>query len=251
MSENYVRIEDRDGTAIMRVDRPPANALDPELLEQVIGLAADLERSEPDAVVVVGRDKFFSAGLDLNLVPTLDERGQAELIMGVNRLVAAWYGFPRPVVGAINGHTIAGGLVFALCTDYRVASTQGKLGLTETRVGVPYPANALRVVQAELSAPAARLLVLRAHLVEPSEALSLGLVDELAPPDRVLERAIEIAAELGDMPSDAYETVKRQLRGPTLAAMRQVVESGSDPLARGWLSAEAGSASAAALGGEG
>jgi enoyl-CoA hydratase len=132
-----------------------------------------------------------------------------------------------------------------------VGATQGKLGLTETRVGVPYPANALGVVKAELSQPAARYLVLRAHLVEPPEAHALGLVDELAEPDTVLERALEMAAELGDLPSDGYATVKKQLRGPALAEMRRVVESGSDPLAQSWLSAEARSATTAALRGKG
>jgi len=218
--------------------------MNPALLEEVIGVREELEA---DAVVLTGRDGFFSAGLDLNLVPTLDPAGQAEMIMAINRMVAAWYGFDRPVVGAVNGHAIAGGIVLAMCADYRVGSTQGKLGLTEARVGVPYPANALAVVTAELSPPAARYLVLRAHLVDPPEALALGLVDELAEPAEVLERALAMAAELGDMPSDAYATVKRQLRGPALAAMRQVVESGTDPLAQGWLSAETGSAATAAM----
>ena len=185
--------------------------------------------------MIVGRDGFFSAGLDLNLVPALDAAGQAEMIMGINRMVAAWYGFERPVVGAINGHAIAGGIVLALCADYRVGSKEGKLGLTEARVGVPYPANAIAVVKAELSPPAARYLVLRAHLVEPPEALELGLVDALADPEDVLDRALEMAAELGAMPSNAYATVKLQLRGPALAAMRQAVESGTDPLAQGWV----------------
>ncbi len=244
----HVSIESHESTAIVRIDRPPANALDPQLLEDAIDAVAELERSAPEAVVLVGRDGFFSAGLDLNLVPTLDESSQREMIMGVNRMVAAWYGFPRPVVAAVNGHAVAGGLVLALCADYRVGSQQGKLGLTETRVGVPYPANALAVVTAELSPPVARLLVLRAHLIEPRDALAFAVVDEITARDAVLARALEIAAELGDMPSDAYATVKGQLRGPVLAAMQRVVESGVDPLAQGWLSAEARSTSAAALG---
>ncbi len=235
----------------MRIDRPPANAMSPELVEEIIAVSGDLAAAGPDAVVITGRDGFFSAGLDLNLVPTLDDAGQAAMIMGINRMVAAWYGFPRPVVAAINGHAIAGGIVLALCADYRVAAKQGKLGLTEARVGVPYPMNALAVVKAELSPPAARYLVLRAHLVDPPEALTLGLVDELAARDAMLERALEMAAELSAVPAGAYETVKRQLRGATLAEMQRVVRSGTDPLARSWLSAETGSAAAAALGGEG
>ena len=234
----HVTVQSRESTAIVRIDRPPANAMNPELIEEIVGATEALAQSLPDAVVIIGRDGFFSAGLDLNLVPNLDSAGQAAMIMGINRMVAAWYGFPRPVVGAINGHAIAGGIVLALCADYRVGATVGKLGLTETRVGVPYPANALGVVTAELSPPAARYLVMRAHLVDPSEALRLGLVDELAGPDAVLDRALDMAAELGAMPSDAYATVKQQLRGPALAAMRRVVESGTDPLAQGWLSSE-------------
>jgi enoyl-CoA hydratase/carnithine racemase len=247
----HVTVESRENTAIVRIDRPPANAMNPELVDEIVAVTDSLAKSLPDAVVMVGREGFFSAGLDLNLVPTLDAKGQAEMIMGINRMVATWYGFDRPVVGAINGHAIAGGIVLALCADYRVGSKEGKLGLTETRVGVPYPANALAVVKAELSAPAARYLVMRAHLIEPAEALELGLVDELADPAAVLEQALAMAVELGDMPSDGYAAVKRQLRGPALAEMRRVVESGTDPLAQSWLSAETGSATTAALGREG
>jgi enoyl-CoA hydratase len=230
----HVTIEARENIAVVRMDRPPANALDLELGGELFAAAEDLGRSQPDAIVLTGRDGFFCAGLDLNLVPTLDAESQLEMVMGVNRLVAAWYGLPRPVVSAVNGHAVAGGLVLALCGDYRVGSQQGKLGLTETRVGVPYPANALAVVTAELSPPVARMLVLRAHLIESREALELDLVDELTARDAVLTSALEMAAELGAMPSDSYETVKGQLRGPTLERMRQV--------------AEASSASAAALG---
>ncbi len=238
MSDPHVTVDSRGSIAVVRIDRAPANAMNPELLEEIISVTEELAASLPDAVVIVGRDGFFSAGLDLNLVPTLDAAGQAGMIMAINRMVAAWYGFERPVVGAINGHAIAGGIVLALCADYRVGSRKGKLGLTETRVGVPYPANAIAVVKAELSPPAARYLVMRAHLVDPPEALDLGMVDELADPDAVLARALDMAAELGDMPSDAYATVKQQLRGPMLAEMQRVVESGTDPVAQGWLSAE-------------
>ena len=61
------------------------------------------------------------------------------------------YALPCPVVGAITGHAIAGGLVLALCTDVRVASSDGRYGLTEVKVGVPYPQAAIGVVQAELA----------------------------------------------------------------------------------------------------
>src|SRR5215207_4722317 len=124
----HLSIESRGDIAVVRMDRPPANALDLELGAELFAAAEDLAGAGPDAVVLTGRDAFFSAGLDLNLVPTLDAKSQLEMVVGVNRLVAAWYGLPRPVVAAVNGHAVAGGLVIALCADYRVGSTKGKLG---------------------------------------------------------------------------------------------------------------------------
>jgi enoyl-CoA hydratase len=230
----YVRVEEHGDVALVRVDRPPANALDLELLHEARATADELTTSGPGAVVLTGRDAFFSAGLDLKLVPTLDARGRREMVDGVNRLMAAWYSFPRPLVCAVNGHAIAGGMIIALCGDYRVGCTQGKLGLTELRAGVPYPAVPIAIVRAELSPAAARVLTLRAHLVDPEEGLSLGLVDELTAPEDVLERALVVAGEMAQLPAKAYWDTKRELRGDTIELITRVLEHG-DPLVDSWL----------------
>jgi enoyl-CoA hydratase len=240
----HVRIEERGEVAVVRIDRPPANALDPELLYEGYQAVEQLAGAAPGAVVLTGRDGFFSAGVDLKLVPTLDEDGQRTMVAGINRLFSAWYGFPRPVVCAVNGHAIAGGLILALCGDYRVGATEGKLGLTEARAGVPYPVAAMAVVRAELSPPAARRLMLLADLVDPPAALELGALDEVAPAERVLPRALEVAGELATLPAQAYELVKRQLRGPTIDAIR----SDEDPLLGSWTSPETGEAARSVLG---
>jgi enoyl-CoA hydratase len=241
-----IAVESRDGIAVVRIDRPPANALDPGLVAEIRAVCDELTEDPPSAVVLAGRDRFFSAGLDLNVVPGLEASGQGEMIAGINRMVAGWYAFPRPVVCAVTGHAIAGGLILALCADYRIGATEGKLGLTEARVGVPYPTGAMTLVRAELPAPVVRVLVLRADLVGPAEALELGLLDELAEPAAVLERAVGVARELAELPADAYTRVKRQLRGDTIAALERIAR-GNDPAAEDWLSADTESAAAAAL----
>jgi enoyl-CoA hydratase len=238
----YVSVEQRGDVALVRVDRPPANALDQELLAEITTAAEDLQATGPGAVVLTGREGFFSAGLDLKLVPTLDAAGQRAMVDGVNRMAAAWYAFPRPVVCAVNGHAIAGGMIIALCGDYRVGCTSGKLGLTELRAGVPYPAVPIAVVRAELTPAAARVLALRSHLVDPEEALLLGLVDELTAPEDVLERALVVAGEMAELPGEAYAVTKRELRGETIAHIERVLEEG-DPLLDSWLAT--GSAEAA------
>ena len=125
-------------------------------------------------MVLTGRPGFFSAGADLKLMPTLDAAGQRRMVEGINRMAGGWYGFPRPVVAAVNGHAIAGGMVLALCADHRVGSTEGRYGLTEVAVAVPYPVAAAAVVRAELPHAAARRAVLDASWSAPTRRSRSG-----------------------------------------------------------------------------
>jgi enoyl-CoA hydratase len=245
----YVSVEADGDVALVRMDRPPANAMDLDLLAEGHAVVAELDSSAPAAVVLTGRDGFFSAGADLKAVPALAPEDQRGMVEGINRIFLAWYAMERPVVCAVNGHAVAGGMILALCGDYRVGSTQGKLGVTEVRVGLPYPAAALAVLQAELAPPAARRLALQAGLVDPPEALALGLVDELAEPESVLPRALEVAHDLASMPGAAYAITKRDLRGPVVERVRGIIEAGTDPLLAGWMTAGGEDAARAVLDG--
>src|SRR5207244_4824491 len=101
-------------------------------------------------------------------------------------------------------------------------ATEGKFGRTELRAGIPYPAVAMLAVRAELAPPIARRLVLRAELAGARAMLDAGVFDELAEPAEVVPRALAVAEELSALPRGAYATIKRQLRGHTLDAMRGV-----------------------------
>ena len=223
--------------------------MDLELLAEGHEVRERLAADAPAAVVLVGRDRFFSAGMDLKAAPQLSTSEQRETVAGINRLFSSWYAFPRPVVAAVNGHAVAGGLILALCADYRVCATEGRLGLTELRAGLPYPLAAISVVRAELTPSAARRLVLGASLVEPPEALALGAVDELRPADEVLPRAIEVATEMAALPHSSYGVVKRQLRGPAIDALERALGGGAgDPALDAWVSDETSDAVAGILG---
>jgi enoyl-CoA hydratase len=230
-----VSVETTDGIALVTLRRPPANALAPSLLAEGAALMEELRADPPDALVVTGGGGFFSGGVDLKLAPTLTPEEQAGMVAGINRLFIDWYSFPRPVVAAVNGHAVAGGMILALCADRRIGADDATYGLTELRVGVPYPAAAIGCVRAELTPAAARRLVLEAELIEADSALSHGLLDEVLPADRVLERAREVAAELAALPTGAYEKVKAQLRGPAIERMRE--GAADDPMASGWIDA--------------
>jgi enoyl-CoA hydratase len=123
--------------------------------------------------------------------------------------------------------------VLALCTDVRVASSQGRYGLTEVKVGVPYPQAAIGVVRAELSPGAARVLALGNQLVDAEECRRLGAFDEVVEPDAVVPRALEVAAALAAMPGEVYARTKNDLRGETVARLRAA--AADDPLLGAWV----------------
>jgi enoyl-CoA hydratase len=233
---------------VVRMNRPPANAMAPELLEAGVVLCAELAADPPPAIVLTGSGSFFSGGVDLKLAPTLTEAEQIGSVQSINELFLGWYGFPGPVVAAVNGHAVAGGLILALCADFRVAAVGARVGLTEARVGIPYPVAAMMGVKAELDPRAARRLVLQAELIEIEQAHELGVVDEVVEPAVVVDRAIQVAEGLAALPTRAYREVKQQLRGETVAAMRAAIPS--DPMLEGWLSDETEGAARAVLEGD-
>ncbi len=240
-----VEIERSGPVAILRLCRPPANAMNLGLAEEAAAAFAALERDDGvGALVVTGSERFFSAGIDLKEVPGYGPDEQRRLVALVNRVFFLLYGFGRPVVAAVNGHALGGGFILALAADYRVGTTGPfKLGLREVRAGISFPICALEVVRGELGAGAARRLALTARDLDPQGALAEGALDELVPPDRVLARALEVAAELAALPVTAYVRTKRDLRHAALARMEAAVASGHDPLLEAWLSPESESAS--------
>jgi len=218
---------------VVSVDRAPANAMDVELLRELVETIEQVAGDPPRALVLAGRPGFFSAGADLKAVPTYGPQEQRAMVASINAMALGVYELPCPVVGAITGHAIAGGLVLALCTDIRVASGAGRYGLTEVKVGVPYPQAAIGVAVAELAPHAVRVLALGNQLIDAAECLRLGVFDELVEPDAVVQRALELALALAAFPPEVYARTKLELRGATAARLR--AGAAADPLLARWV----------------
>src|SRR6516165_12128527 len=164
-----------NGVAVLTADRPPANAMDLALLDEIVAAVQPFVSDPPRALVLAGRPGFFSAGVDLKLAPTYGAEDRRRMVATINAMALGVYELPCPVVGAITGHAVAGGLVLALCTDLRIASSAGRYGLTEVAVGIAYPQAAIGVVGAELAPNAARKLALGGELFSANECLQLGV----------------------------------------------------------------------------
>ncbi len=149
MTTMEVRIDHLPGSiAVLALDRPPVNALNSASLQAIGGALETLEpNSDVRAVVITGSGKAFSAGMDLKEVESFTVEDQTATVDALSRLLTRLYGFPKPVVGAVNGHAIAGGLLLLLATDYRIAGTGVSVGMAEVRVGVRFPLAALAIVR--------------------------------------------------------------------------------------------------------
>jgi enoyl-CoA hydratase len=225
--------EDAEGVALIRFDRPPVNAIDLAVTEELGALAGALAQKPPKAVVLTGSGASFSAGLDLKAVPAYGPAERRALVLSINRMVRQIYGLPCPVVAAVNGHAMAGGLVMALACDLRIVTEGGaKLALSEVNVGIPFPLGPMLVVNDTVAGATRRDLALLGRVYGPAAALAAGLVDEVVPAERLVARARERARELASL--RGYKAIKAQLRAESLAALDRAIAAEDDPVFKMW-----------------
>lgn len=251
METQITKAGENNAIALITLKRPPANAMSLELTEQVAetfyGLAKD---PEIKAVILTGDGKAFCAGLDLKSVPGFTDDNQRRLLDALNNAFYSVYSFPKPVIGAINGHAIAGGLVLALCTDYRIAAQKPfHVGVTEVRVGIPYPVAAIEVTREELDTHTGRNLVLFGQNISQAQATEKGIFDEAVPEEMLLRHALQKAEEFSKIPSVGFEKIKRQLRRTPIERIELALK-GQEPLYGDWLSEETLAAAHAVLKGK-
>lgn len=229
----------RDAVDVLWLDRPPVNAAD---LDSLTALADAVERvvAESDRpLVLTGRGPAFSAGADLFGVLDGDDDYAAAFVAGLVRAFTTLFTFPRPLVGAVNGHAIAGGAILACCCDHAVgADGPFKIGVTELSVGVPYPLAALEVVRHAVAPERFEEVVFLARTYSPAEAKEIGFVAEVVAPEAVLDRAIEVAGRLGRVPPATYELIKSAVRGPALERIRAGGPDHDASATAGWQSDE-------------
>ena len=223
--------------AVLRMNRPPVNALDPGLCA---ALTAAITRAQADGaggIVIAGQAGIFSGGLDVPLLLQLDRDAIREFWSLFFDLLRAVTASSVPVAAAITGHSPAGGAVIALQCDYRVAADADyKIGLNEVQVGLPIPAPIITALVELVGYRTARRLTTRGLMIPMAEAQELGLVDELAAVDQVVDRAIAWCAEMNDLPPVAMNTTRQQLNASRLASLDS--ECDVETVTRHWFSDE-------------
>jgi enoyl-CoA hydratase/carnithine racemase len=215
------------GIHLLRLARPPVNALDPALCRALRAAVEAALAEGAEGLVLAGGPKVFSAGLDVpHLVSLGDDR---------HALRAAWEDFfaaaralagsPVPVAAAIAGHAPAGGCVLALCCDRRVMARAPEperpflIGLNETRVGLAVPAGIADLLRRTVGARPAERLLVSGDMLDSDAALAAGLVDEVAGADDTLPRAVAWLRDLLQLPRQPMLDTRALLRADLVQAL--------------------------------
>lgn len=223
----------------LRLDRPPVNALDGGLIKALRDAVESAPGEGPRALVLSGSEGMFSAGLD---VPSLLQLEREELI-GVwddfFALMAALARSPVPVCAAITGHSPAGGAVLSIFCDYRImADGEFQIGLNEVQVGLEVPEPIVRALGRLLGPYRGERLIVSGAMLTAHEAHEAGLVDELAPPEVVVERSVEWCDALLSLPRGAMYGTRRIARADLAALFDDVNRRSLETFADAWFSEE-------------
>ncbi|MDP5182527.1 enoyl-CoA hydratase-related protein [Blastococcus sp. BMG 814] len=204
-----------DGVATVTIDRPPANAVDPAMIQEFLdvlpGLSAD---ASVRCIVLVGTGRFFIAGADIAVMRDLSLANHVKMRrwVEVQRLLEQ---APKPVIAAINGHALGGGAELSLACDLRMAAESATIGFPEMALGLFPGAGGSQRLPRLLGVHRARLLMMEGRRLSAAQAFELGLVDDVVPDVQFADAVANRARSLADRPTR------------TIGLLKQAVEAGA------------------------
>jgi Delta3-Delta2-enoyl-CoA isomerase len=226
-----------EDVAVLRLVGGKANAMTAEVLDAIERLVDGFEAGAARAAVLIGYERYFSAGLALPSLVELERPAMRRFIERFGAVMMRVFACKRPVVAAINGHAIAGGCVLALQCDWRLMTDgDAKIGLNETQLGIGLPSSVLEPLRLQVPATSLVPIAMEGRLFSPGEALALGLVHELSPAAELETRAVARARALAAVPSTALAQVKMGLRRSALEDMHRHADEETELWLDTWFS---------------
>jgi methylglutaconyl-CoA hydratase len=195
----YIVVQTANGVRTITLNRPAKrNALTPELIDELIIALDEAANDSCGVLILTGAGPAFCAGLDLDHLATISARTPEENRKdseNTARLLRVLYDFPKPVIAAVNGPAIAGGMGLATIADFTLAVPEAKFGYTEVRIGF-VPAIVASFLLRQVGEKRTRDLLLTGRLIKAHEAHALGLVTEIVAGDQLMATATALAHSL-------------------------------------------------------
>lgn len=210
-SYKSILAETSDGVLTLTLNRPEKrNALTPALIEELTTALSEAAESACGVVILTGAGTAFCAGLDLDHLAELATHTAEENMRdseNMARLLRTLYDFPKPVIAAVNGPAVAGGMGLATIPDFTLAVPEAKFGYTEVRIGF-VPAIVASFLLRQVGEKRARDLLLTGRLIKAQEALEMGLVTRIVPAEELMPTARALAQSLLESSPQALRSVK-------------------------------------------
>ncbi len=231
MNNSLVHYEIKEQIATVTLDHPPMNALDVQTKEALADVFMELERIRGDirAVILNGAgDKAFAAGADIKAFLELNPDTAKRRTMRSHAIYGLVENFEWPVIAALHGYCLGGGLELALCCDIRYASENTKLGFPEVNLSV-FPGNG-GSYRGRYCLPLGRLkeLVFTGEMISAEEALNYGLVEKVVPDGQVLDAALGLARRIAGRGPLGVAAAKKVINRCRTLSLNEALELESD-----------------------
>jgi enoyl-CoA hydratase/carnithine racemase len=205
----FVRLEVDQGVGIVRLDRPPMNAIDDQLTRELGEAAAEAaDRDDVGAVVIWGGEKVFAAGADVKMMAEMSPHEVKPMITGLQDVFNEVEEIPKVTIAAINGYALGGGCELAMCADLRFASEDARLGQPEILLGIIPGAGGTQRLPRLVGVGRAKDLIYSGRMISADDARQIGLVNEVHPPGEVFSKAVEAARRYATGPRVALRAAK-------------------------------------------
>ena len=206
----FVRVEVADQIATIRLDRPKMNALNFQVQAEIAAAAAEVSADEAvRAVILYGGERVFAAGADIKEMAPLGTAAMSERAAALQAALNDVADIPKPVVAAVTGYALGGGLELALCADFRVLGESAKVGQPEILLGVIPGAGGTQRLPRLIGPSRAKDLIFTGRHVAADEALAIGLADKVVPDAEVYQAAKDLVAQYAAGPALALRAAKQ------------------------------------------
>jgi len=209
---DFVHVETEQAVATIRLDRPPMNALNAQVQGEIAAAAAQVSQDPAiRAVILYGGEKVFAAGADIK---EMAEAGYSQMAADTRRLQESFTAvakIPKPVVAAVTGYALGGGLELALCADFRVAGESARAGQPEILLGIIPGAGGTQRLPRLVGPARAKDIVYTGRFVGAQEALAIGLVDRVVPDADVYQAARDLVGRYAAGPAAALRAAKQAI----------------------------------------
>ena len=234
----YLTLSVQDRMALIGLNRGRSNAINAELLEELKIILKSIEHDDAiSGIILHGNEGFFSAGLDLIELYDYSEVESRVFWEAFLSFVQTFVAFKKPSIAAIGGHSPAGGCILALCCDYRImAEGEFIIGLNEVPVGIIVPDAVFHLYSFWLGQAKAYQYLLEGKLLNPNQALAVGLIDELVPPAALRSRAEKKMRQYIQFEANTWQQSKVNMRRELLAKMSEDSTQMLDILLEQWWS---------------